>query len=69
MAAIEAQVRREFADQYPALAPDRWYPVNQTARELDSDSAHAVHVQADGGLVEVATEHIERRKVGEAEEG
>lgn len=65
MAVVEAQVKREFAERYPALESGRWYPVNQGARELDSDTAHALHLEADEGLVEVSVDHIVRRKLGE----
>jgi hypothetical protein len=68
MAVIEAQVRPEFAQEYPGLTPGRWYRVNQGARELDSDEAHALHLETDGGLVEVSVEHIVRRKVGQQEQ-
>lgn len=63
MAAVEAQVKPEFAHLYPGLAPGAWYHINQSARELDSDRARALHVEADSGLVEVAVDHIVRRKV------
>ncbi|HUF36140.1 MAG TPA: hypothetical protein VMN37_09330 [Gemmatimonadales bacterium] len=63
MAAVEAQVKGEFAHLYPALAPGEWYAVNQGARELDSDSARALHLEAGEDLVEVSVEHIVRRKV------
>jgi hypothetical protein len=68
MAVVEAQVRSEFAKNYPSLAPGRWYRVSQSARELDSDDAHALHLESDGGLVEVSVEHIVRRKVGDQEQ-
>ena len=63
MAAVEAQVKPEFAHLYPGLAPGEWYHVHQSARELDSDRARALHVEAGAELVEVAVEHIVRRKV------
>jgi hypothetical protein len=65
MAAVEAQVKPEHAHLYPGLHQGEWYNVNQTARELDSDSARALHLEAEAGLVEVAVEHINRRTVGE----
>jgi hypothetical protein len=68
MAVIEAQVRAEFAKEYPGVTPGRWYRVNQTAREIDSDTADRLHLETDEALVEVAVEHIVRRKVGEEEE-
>jgi hypothetical protein len=68
MAVVEAQVRPEFAKEYPGLTPGRWYRVNQSARELDSDEAHALHLESDGRLVEVSVEHIVRRKVGDQEQ-
>ncbi len=68
MAFVEAQVQSEFASQYPDLTPGRWYRVNQSARELDSDSAQRLHLETDGKLVEVLVAHIMRRKVGADEE-
>jgi hypothetical protein len=68
MAVVEAQVRAEFAKKYPSLAAGRWYRVNQSARELDSDDAHALHLESDGELVEVSVDHIVRRKVGDQEQ-
>jgi hypothetical protein len=68
MALVEAQVRPEFAKVYPGLTPGRWYRVNQNARELDSNEAHALHLESDGALVEVSIEHIVRRKVGVEEQ-
>lgn len=65
MATIEARVKPEFASQYPQLATERWYQVNQGAREIDSDQASALHVESDGDLVEVDVHHIVRRNVGE----
>jgi hypothetical protein len=67
MAIVEAQVKPEFAMEYPELTPGNWYRVNQTARELDSDEAHALHLELDGALVKVSVEHIVRRKVGDHE--
>jgi hypothetical protein len=67
MAIVEAQVKPEFVTEYPELTPGNWYRVNQTARELDSDEAHALHLELDGALVEVSVEHIVRRKVGDQE--
>jgi hypothetical protein len=67
MASVEAQVKPEFVNQYPALEAGHWYVVNQGARELDSDQASAVHLEADNRLVEVDTSHVVRRKVGEEE--
>ena len=57
MAVVEAQVRPEFAKEYPGLTPGRWYRVNQSVRELDSDEAHALHLESDGALVEVGRAH------------
>lgn len=68
MAIVEAQVRPDFAEEYPELTPGRWYRVNQSARELDSDEPRALHLESDGALIEVSVEHIVRRKVGEQEE-
>lgn len=68
MALIEAQLRTEFAKEYTALTPGRWYRVNQTAREIDSDTADHIHLETEEKLVEVAVEHVVRRRVGEAEE-
>ena len=65
MAAVEAQVKSEYAHLYPGLQQGEWYNVNQTAREIDSDSAHALHLEAEAGLVEVAVDHIVRRTVGQ----
>lgn len=68
MAVVEAQVWTEFAKKYPGLSPGRWYRVNQSARDLDSDDAHALHLESDGALVEVSVEHLVRRKVGDQEQ-
>ena len=65
MAAVEAQVKPEYAHLYPGLQEGEWYSVNQTAREIDSDTARALHVEAGTGLVEVAVDHIVRRTVGQ----
>lgn len=65
MSRVEAQIKPEFLKQYPALVAGNWYAINQGARELDSDQASALHLEADDQLVEVDTTHIVRRKVGD----
>ena len=58
-----AQVRPEYAHLYPALARGRWYPV---LRGGASENGRAVRVEAATGLIEVAAEHVVRRRGVEA---
>jgi hypothetical protein len=63
MSAIEGTIKSEYAHLYPDLRPGAWYHINQSARELESDKARALRVEVEGKLVEVAVDHLQRRKV------
>ena len=54
-----AQVRPEYAHLYPALARGRWYPVVGGG---GSEDGRAVRVEAAAGPIEVAAEHVVRRR-------
>jgi hypothetical protein len=58
-----AQVRPEYAHLYPALARGQWYPVLQT-----DEQGRALRVRVGPDLVEVAAEHVARRREAEARE-
>lgn len=63
MSAIEGAIKSEYAHLYPQMRPGTWYHINQSARELESDKARALRVEVAGELVEVAVDHLQRRKV------
>ena len=55
-----AQVRPEYAHLYPALARGQWYPVRQAGE--DAGDGRAVRVEVGTSMVEVAAEHVVRRR-------